>query len=554
MRHAGPTRRELGLRTAFNLLGPLTNPARAPRQIVGVPRPELTELLARALMMLGSTRAWVVHGADGLDEISTTGYTKVSECRDGAVHTFYVHPAGLRADESGAGGAQGRRMPRPTPPSSDRCSPERPEPRATWCCSTPARRCSSPGAPSRCATASGRRRRRSIAGAAQRDARSRWRSMSHAEVAGVSAGPDLLATIVAATRRITASRREREPLAGARAPGGGGRAARASSSSSGCGGSDGFNVIAECKRRSPSRGVLAADYDPVRDRARLCRRRRRGHLGADRADVLRRRAGASRGGARRRAGAAAPQGLRRGRIPAARGPRGRSRCRAADRGGARPAGARSGCSSGPGSWGWRRSSKCTIARNCRGPSTAGARIIGVNNRNLRTLQVDVTASDDLAARMPADVVAVSESGLQSRADLERLAAAGLPRVPDRRALHDRPGSCRGDPAADRRGAGRRTRRTERHAAEDLRADDGSRRGARGGGRGDCGGGRLRAGEPAVCHGRSGPRHRARAAADCRSWACSSTRSLAEIVATVAHTGIRVVQLHGDEPRELRGRR
>jgi anthranilate phosphoribosyltransferase len=93
MRHAGPTRRELGIRTAFNLLGPLTNPARASRQVVGVPRPELTELLARALMMLGSTRAWVVHGADGLDEISTTGYTKVSECRNGAVHTFYVHPS-----------------------------------------------------------------------------------------------------------------------------------------------------------------------------------------------------------------------------------------------------------------------------------------------------------------------------------------------------------------------------------------------------------------------------------------------------------------------------
>ena len=93
MKHAAATRRELGIRTAFNLLGPLTNPAGASRQIVGVPRPELTELLARALMMLGSTRAWVVHGADGIDEISTTGYTKVSECRDGAVHTFYVHPA-----------------------------------------------------------------------------------------------------------------------------------------------------------------------------------------------------------------------------------------------------------------------------------------------------------------------------------------------------------------------------------------------------------------------------------------------------------------------------
>jgi len=93
MKHAAPTRRELGIRTAFNLLGPLTNPAGAARQIVGVPRSELTELLARALLMLGSARAWVVHGADGIDEISTTGYTKVSECRDGAVHTFYVHPA-----------------------------------------------------------------------------------------------------------------------------------------------------------------------------------------------------------------------------------------------------------------------------------------------------------------------------------------------------------------------------------------------------------------------------------------------------------------------------
>jgi anthranilate phosphoribosyltransferase len=108
MRHAAATRRELGVRTAFNLLGPLTNPAGATRQLVGVPRPELTELMARALMLLGSERAWVVHGADGIDEISTTGYTKVSECRNGAVNTFYLHPSdvGLRkaAPESLVGG------------------------------------------------------------------------------------------------------------------------------------------------------------------------------------------------------------------------------------------------------------------------------------------------------------------------------------------------------------------------------------------------------------------------------------------------------------------
>jgi anthranilate phosphoribosyltransferase len=93
MRHAAPIRRDMGIRTTFNLLGPLTNPAGATRQIVGVPRPELTQVMARALMLLGATRAWVVHGAGGIDEISNTGHTKVSECRDGAVHTFFIHPA-----------------------------------------------------------------------------------------------------------------------------------------------------------------------------------------------------------------------------------------------------------------------------------------------------------------------------------------------------------------------------------------------------------------------------------------------------------------------------
>jgi anthranilate phosphoribosyltransferase len=93
MKHAAQARKDLGVRTAFNLLGPMINPARPTRQIVGVPRPDLTELIARSLALLGSERAWVVHGADGLDELSTTGYTKVSECRNNAVQTFYVHPA-----------------------------------------------------------------------------------------------------------------------------------------------------------------------------------------------------------------------------------------------------------------------------------------------------------------------------------------------------------------------------------------------------------------------------------------------------------------------------
>jgi anthranilate phosphoribosyltransferase len=93
MRNVAPIRKELGLRTAFNLLGPLTNPAGPSAQLVGVNRPELTELMARALGLLGVRRAWAVHGADGLDELSTTGHTKVSEYHAGAVRTFYVHPA-----------------------------------------------------------------------------------------------------------------------------------------------------------------------------------------------------------------------------------------------------------------------------------------------------------------------------------------------------------------------------------------------------------------------------------------------------------------------------
>lgn len=107
MRHAAATRRELGIRTAFNLLGPLTNPAGATRQLVGVPRAEFTELMARALMLLGSERAWVVHGADGIDEISTTGYTKISECRDGTVNTFYLHPADVGLPKATAGSLKG---------------------------------------------------------------------------------------------------------------------------------------------------------------------------------------------------------------------------------------------------------------------------------------------------------------------------------------------------------------------------------------------------------------------------------------------------------------
>ena len=89
---AGPVRKELGFRTAFNLLGPLTNPAGATAQVIGVYDPALTELLAIALRNLGSRRAFVVHGLDGLDELSTLGRTRVSELKDGIVRTYELTP------------------------------------------------------------------------------------------------------------------------------------------------------------------------------------------------------------------------------------------------------------------------------------------------------------------------------------------------------------------------------------------------------------------------------------------------------------------------------
>lgn len=97
MRNVGPTRVELGTRTIFNLMGPLSNPAGAKRQLMGVYDAKWVEPLAQVLRNLGSTRAWVVSGADGLDEITTTGPTHVAELRDGQVRRFEVTPeeAGL---------------------------------------------------------------------------------------------------------------------------------------------------------------------------------------------------------------------------------------------------------------------------------------------------------------------------------------------------------------------------------------------------------------------------------------------------------------------------
>ena len=95
MKYAIGPRREIGIRTIFNMLGPLTNPAGATSQLIGVYDPALTEMFAGVLKNLGTKRAFVVHGSDGLDEATVTGETRVSELKDGLITTYNISPIDL---------------------------------------------------------------------------------------------------------------------------------------------------------------------------------------------------------------------------------------------------------------------------------------------------------------------------------------------------------------------------------------------------------------------------------------------------------------------------
>ena len=104
MKHAAPVRRELGVKTIFNILGPLTNPAGAKQQVMGVFHPDLVGIQARVLQRLGSRRVMIVHGLEGLDELSISGPTMVGELKDGQIREYMVAPAdvGLKSHNNNA--------------------------------------------------------------------------------------------------------------------------------------------------------------------------------------------------------------------------------------------------------------------------------------------------------------------------------------------------------------------------------------------------------------------------------------------------------------------
>ena len=141
MRHVGPTRVELGTRTIFNLMGPLSNPAGAKRQLVGVFARQWIVPLAEVLGRLGTERAWVVHGSDGLDEITTTGPSHVAELKDGRVTQFEVTPEAAGLARAKPADIKGARCGDQRGGHHGAASPAKPGPIATSCCSTARQPC-----------------------------------------------------------------------------------------------------------------------------------------------------------------------------------------------------------------------------------------------------------------------------------------------------------------------------------------------------------------------------------------------------------------------------
>ena len=107
MKYASSARKEIAARTIFNILGPLSNPAGAKLQVIGVYDPALTEVMAKVLKNLGSKRVFVVHGAGPLDEVSISGKTRISELKLGKVRTYYVSPSDFGVKKRGIGSVKG---------------------------------------------------------------------------------------------------------------------------------------------------------------------------------------------------------------------------------------------------------------------------------------------------------------------------------------------------------------------------------------------------------------------------------------------------------------
>ena len=259
MKNVGPTRVELATRTIFNLLGPLSNPAGVKRQMVGVFSRQWVQPLAQVLKNLGSESAWVVHGSDGLDEITLTGPTFVSALENGEIRNFEVTPedAGLPRCERRC--TQGRRRRRQCDRAAER-----------------ARRQAEPLSRRRAAERrrrADRRRPRQGPQGRRRDRRKIARQRRGERAAETSdrglerlkpVMSDILTKIEAYKREEIAAAKRAQPLVGCRGAGqGASRTARLRARDQGASTRNGdYALIAEVKKASPSKGLIRADFDP----------------------------------------------------------------------------------------------------------------------------------------------------------------------------------------------------------------------------------------------------------------------------------------------------